>query len=116
MSLALAVCPSDVTPTATPPSNATVASGLESMYVPPYTALSLANAYAHGVSLQAVKYDGQAALHKAAEAGQEDAEKYLLLVGADAPAQEEVKPIWPTTLQRLSAAAFHPHERVARCA
>ena len=42
--------------------------------------------------LQAVKNDGQTALHEAAEAGQKEAVQYLLSVGANAQAQDEVRP------------------------
>ena len=42
---------------------------------------------------QAVKNDGQTALHEAAEAGQKDAVEYLLSVGANAQAQDEVRSI-----------------------
>lgn len=41
--------------------------------------------------MQAVKNDGQTALHEAAEAGQKEAVEYLLSVGANAQAQDEVR-------------------------
>ena len=40
--------------------------------------------------LQAVKNDGQTALHEAAEAGQKEAVEFLLSMGANAQAQDEV--------------------------
>lgn len=40
--------------------------------------------------LQAVKNDGQTALHEAAEAGQTDTVQYLLSIGANTQAQDEV--------------------------
>jgi len=43
--------------------------------------------------MQAVKNDGQTALHEAAEAGQKEAVEYLLSVGANAQAQDEVRSI-----------------------
>ena len=45
------------------------------------------------VPLQAVKNDGQTALHEAAEAGQKEAVEYLLSVGANTQAQDEVSAI-----------------------
>lgn len=42
-------------------------------------------------ALQAVKNDGQTALHEAAEAGQTDTVQYLLSIGANAQAQDEVR-------------------------
>jgi ankyrin repeat protein len=39
---------------------------------------------------QAVKNDGQTALHEAAEAGQRDTTQYLLSIGANPQAQDEV--------------------------
>ncbi len=46
--------------------------------------------------LQAVKNDGQTALHEAAEAGQKEAVEYLLSVGANTQAQDEVRATLPT--------------------
>ena len=40
--------------------------------------------------MQAVKNDGQTALHEAAEAGQKESVEYLLSMGANTQAQDEV--------------------------
>lgn len=45
---------------------------------------------------QAVKNDGQTALHESAEAGQKDVVLYLLSIGANAQAQDEVNAIFLT--------------------
>ena len=58
--------------------------------------------------LQAVKNDGQTALHEAAEAGQKESVEYLLSVGANTQAQDEVTavPVTPyvTHLDSLNSA------------
>ena len=53
--------------------------------------LGSADPLTQSTSCQAVKSDGQTALHEAAEAGQREAVEYLLSLGANTQAQDEVR-------------------------
>ena len=51
-----------------------------------------------------MKSDGQTALHEAAGAGQRDAVEYLLSLGANAQAQDEVRHVHGASQLKQSAA------------